>query len=172
MNDGTATPTFQVGPYLLRAATERDRALLEQWIAADPWHREHVTADFFLLRVPGEDAWALEDHTGRVVFYFKTQTSCRVHIQFAPGQTAADRTRNREALETGTAWLVAALAANHFREVVFDSRNPPLIASAKRRLGFVVAPDDLRLAIGPPRPREAQVEALQVLSQHQEEGAA
>ena len=149
----SATGFFEFGQFRLRPAVEGDRALLEQWIEADPFHRGEVRAGFFLERAPGVDAWALEDASGHVVFYFKTEVAARVHIQFGPAETTADRERNRDAMVDGLAWIEGQMAANGFREILFDSRNPVLIRTAEKRMGFVRSPDDLRRAIGAGRPQ-------------------
>ena len=43
--------------------------------SVSPPQGEATMADFFLKPEPGEDAWALEDHQGMIVFYFKTATA-------------------------------------------------------------------------------------------------
>ena len=137
-------PDPHVGPFRLRAVAEQDRHLLAQFIASDPFHAGRVTPDFFLRLHNGEGAWAVEDSCERVVFYLKTENAVRLHIQFGPSGTLGDRERNRDALTEGVEWLSRQLAGNGFREMVFDSQNPALVLSAKKRLGFVEASDDLR----------------------------
>jgi hypothetical protein len=92
-----------------------------------------MDADYFLKLKPGEDAWAVEDQAGIVLFYFKTQTAVRLSIQFAQD---ADKTRNRIALLKGLAWIEAQLSANSFREILFQTEGPELTAMAIRRMGF------------------------------------
>jgi hypothetical protein len=127
---------FSFGGYTVRAVNEKDRPYLEQLIAADPYHRDILTADFFLKLTPGEDSWALEDGQGTVVFYFKTTTAVRIAIQFPPTLTRSDRYRHAEALEKGMRWIGGLLAANKFHEVLFDTDGPELRQFAKQRLGF------------------------------------
>jgi hypothetical protein len=95
-----------------------------------------MDADYFLKLKPGEDAWALEDERGHVLFYFKTSTAVRLSLQFAQAETSADKTRNRIALLKGLAWIEAQLCANSFRELLFQTEGPELTAMAKRRMGF------------------------------------
>jgi hypothetical protein len=123
---------FHFDTYVVRPIAEQDRAYLESLIAADPYHRSRMDADYFLKLRPGEDAWALEDQRGNVLFYFKTQTAVRLSIQFAN----PDKTRNRIALLKGLAWIEAQLSANSFRELLFQTDAPDLTAMAKRRMGF------------------------------------
>ncbi len=140
-------PVFQFDGYTLRQTTERDRALLDGWIAADPFHAGRVLPDFFLKNLPGEDSWALEDSSGHVVFYFKTQTATRIHIQFGPAESDAERDRNRIAMTKGLAWLENVLSANNFREILFESQNRPLRILATHGLGFTASRGELSRAI-------------------------
>jgi hypothetical protein len=150
--------TFHFDTYTVRPASERDRGYLETLIESDPYHHHQMDADYFLKLKPGEDAWALEDDKGQVLFYFKTQTAVRLSIQFAQAETSADKTRNRIALLKGLAWMEAQLAANSYREILFQTDAPELVAMAKRRMGFREV-SGLAREIGlPPTPNQARVE--------------
>lgn len=127
---------FHFDSYVVRSVTEQDRAYLNELISADEYHSDRMDADFFLNLKPGEDAWALEDEQGKVLFYFKTQTAVRLSMQFAQTETTAEKTRNRIALLKGLAWIEAQLCANSFRELLFQTDGPELTAMAKRRMGF------------------------------------
>jgi hypothetical protein len=127
---------FHFDNYVVRPVEERDRAYLDNLIEADQYHRDRMDADFFLDLKPGEDAWALEDELGKVLFYFKTQTAVRLSMQFAEAETTEAKTRNRLALLKGLAWIEAQLRANSFREILFQVDGPELSAMAKRRMGF------------------------------------
>jgi len=133
-------PLFHFDGYTVRPIGEKDRQYLESLIAADPYHRDSMTADYFLKLLPGEDGWALEDDQGQVIFYFRTHVCCRIAIQFQPVTTRADRHRNASALERGLRWIETRLRGNNFREIVFDTKGPELEEFAKTRLGFVDAP--------------------------------
>ena len=74
--------------------------MAETIIEADLFHAETMTPDFFLNLKPGEDAWALEDEQGKVLFYFKTQTAVR--LQHAIHRGSGRRPRNRIALLKGS----------------------------------------------------------------------
>jgi hypothetical protein len=123
---------FHFDGYGVRRIEEGDRVYLDQLIAADAFHRDCMSADYFLDLVPGEDSWAIEDDKGEVVLYFKTQTAVRLFLQFAK----QDNLVNRTVLTKGLGWLEFELVKNHFREILFDSHNPVLRIMAQKRLGF------------------------------------
>lgn len=127
---------FHFDNYVVRPTEERDRIYLNSLIEADEYHRDQMDADYFLDLKPGEDAWALEDERGNVLFYFKTQTAVRLSMQFAQAETTEAKTRNRLALLKGLAWIEAQLRANSFREILFQTDGPELTAMAKKRMGF------------------------------------
>lgn len=127
---------FHFDNYVVRPVEERDRIYLDNLIEADQYHRDRMDADFFLNLKPGEDAWALEDELGNVLFYFKTQTAVRLSMQFAQAETTEAKTRNRLALLKGLAWIEAQLRANSFREILFQTDGPELTRMATKRMGF------------------------------------
>jgi hypothetical protein len=147
---------FHFDDYVVRPMCERDRDFLETLIEEDAYHIGRMTPDYFLHLVPGEDAWALEDMQGNVIFYFKTQTAVRVSIQFAGAKTKEERSRNRTALTKGLAWIEGMLQQNHFREMIFDTQGPELAAFAKRRLGFKASSEELIRPLPCPRPNGAR----------------
>lgn len=129
--------TFTFDGYTVRPITEQDRVFLELLIAADDYHRDRMTADYFLKLNPGEDAWAMEDEQHRIVFYFKTATAVRISLQFADwGGYEASR-RNQAALAKGLRWIEGLLRANNFTEILFDTDGDDLRRFAKRRMGFL-----------------------------------
>ena len=128
--------TFTFDGYTVRPLDERDRPYLEAQIEADVYHRGRMDADYFLRLQPGEDAWAIEDEQGRVVFYFKTATAVRLSIQFPSIEGAGDKARHRAGMLKGLAWIEGIFRANGFREILFDTEGVELANFAKRRLGF------------------------------------
>jgi len=158
----TARPAnhFTFLGYQVRPVAEQDRAYLDLLIQGDEYHRGRMSADFFLKLQPGEDAWALEDQQGEVVFYFKTQTAVRLAIQFTDSSTLAAKRRNSAALIDGLAWLTGILRQNRFHEMLFDTQGPELYVFAKRHLGFVDAPGLLSLALTSSQSMQMQPEAL------------
>ena len=140
--------SLQFGGYTLRATTEADRALADEWIAADPFHRDTTTADFFLGTEPGSEAFVLEDAEGKV-FFIRLTRAMRIDIQFSPPVSIEARERTRDALTVGVEWLADALAKTGCRELIFESQNPALIRASEKRLGFRRSPGELVRAIGP-----------------------
>jgi hypothetical protein len=142
------TNSFTFDGYTVRSVTEKDRPFLQLQIDADPFHQGRMTADYFLKLEPGEDAWALEDERGRVIFYFKTATAVRMSIQFTAAEDDTQKIENRVALMKGLRWIEAILIANKFREIIFDTEGVELANFAKRRLGFVEATGLLSRSLG------------------------
>jgi hypothetical protein len=149
---------FHFDQYVVRPVAEQDRVYLDSLIDADQYHHDRMDADYFLKLKPGEDAWALEDEKGNVLFYFKTQTAVRLSMQFAQAETSADKTRNRIALLKGLAWIEAQLCANSFRELLFQTDAPELTAMAKRRMGFREVSGLVRDIGLPPNPNQGRIE--------------
>ena len=135
------------GKFGVRPLMERDRNFLAELIAADPFHKDSVSVGWWYNNPPGENAWAVEDETGKVVLYFKTQTACRFSLQFV----TEDKRTNWKVLTEGMQWLAETLTNNHFREIITDSNGPELRAMATRRLGFLPAnPDTLTRTLATP----------------------
>lgn len=153
--------TFTFDGYTVRPMTERDRPYVDLQIKADPFHRDKMTADFFLKLEPGEDAWALEDERGMTLFYFKTSAAVRLAIQFVnTGDERGDRAEARSALMRGLRWIEGIFRANRFREIIFDTEGLELRNFAKRRLGFVDASQLLSRSLRMSEVGEASPEVL------------
>jgi len=153
-------PTYHFEGYTVRPITERDRPYLELQIQADEYHREKVTADFFLDILPGESSWALEDADGRVVFYFKNSPAVRMHIQFTADHELAGKKRTMLGLLKGLPWIEAIFKASRFREIIFDVDSPDLEEFAKRRLGFTDARNLLSRMLTPYESHATQPSAV------------
>lgn len=151
---------FNFDGYTVRPVTEQDRPYLEMQIQADEYHRDQMTADYFLKLLPGESAWALENAEGRVVFYFKNAPAVRMSIQFTAETSRAGKLENMAGLMKGLAWIEAIFRASYFREIIFDTEGPELQLFAKRRLGFVDAPGLLSRAIAPYKGQESQLRTV------------
>jgi hypothetical protein len=141
------TPLFQFDGLSVRPITEQDRPFLWLQIQADEDHRDWMDPDFFLKPLPGESSWALEDEDGCVIFYFKNSPAVRMSIQFIAEADHRAKRRNMTGLMRGLAWIEAIFSASRFREIVFDTKRPELRSFAKRRLGFVDAPELLSRVI-------------------------
>lgn len=157
--------SFNFDGYTVRPVTPKDREYIDLLIQADPWHRDKMTADFFLSLKPGEDAWALEDAQGEIVFYFKTTVAARIDIQFAP----IPRRETMLGLMRGLAWLEARLVSNRFRELFFDPQGPELAEFAKRRMGFVEAQPTLVRNLSLSRFSELEIRPVERLSTNRPE---
>jgi len=164
----------KIGSYTLRPATERDRDLIAIWIEGDPDHRDWATPDFFLGKrpedgeaaagIPGRECFAVEDARGNTVFYVLMTRALRLHVQFGPDETTAQRERNADALREGFGWLERGAAGSGIWEILFSSTNDPLITFAKRRLRFNSSPNELRHKVaGLPayKPREKPLRQTQ-----------
>lgn len=152
--------TFTFGKYLVRPVTEQDREYLKECIAKDEYHRERFTPNFFLRLRPGQDAWALEDENGKVVFYFRTDTAVRFHIQFTDSDSLTAKRRNAAAMIEGLAWLVGVLRGNRFHEIITDPDSPELQVFTKRHLGFKELHGQLSLGLHTSAAVEMQPESL------------
>jgi hypothetical protein len=151
------TTVLSFDGYTVRPVTEQDRPYLEMTIRDDPFHRDRMTADYFLKPEQGQDSWAMEDEEGFVLFYFKTSAVVRIGIQFTRSDHLTDKMLNAMALTRGLAFVEAIFQANRFREVLFDTEGPELAAFAKRRMGFTDAGNLLVRSIPPPQPAKSPV---------------
>lgn len=118
---------FRFADYTLRQVEAADREQLERWIAADPHHRDTAKAEFFQL--------VLEDAAG-ACYYVELEPAMRVHIQFGPSATQAERERTMRALGAGMKWLRAEMGGRGVKQLIFSSSFRPLIAFCVKRLGF------------------------------------
>lgn len=148
---------FAFDGYRLRPAADQDRALAQQWIDADPDHAGRMGGPYWTEQSAGVDCHVLEDQAGVPLFFFRIERVARVHIQFGPAASAADRERNRLALDRGMRWLAMAIGAAGYLEMIFSSSSKLLRRFTTGKLGFNPAPDTLtrRLVRLPPRPYAA-----------------
>ena len=167
----TDKPIFHFDGYTVRAIEEKDRAYLTQLISNDPYHRDCMDADWFLVLAPGEDAWAIEDENGNIFLYFKTQTAVRLSLQFAQGEGHREKYKNARGLIAGVEWIVSQFQRNAFREVLFQTEGPELKEMAKKRLGFRESSGELIRGIAPLLPPQASQEpAIQDCTVYRKEG--
>ncbi len=130
---------FTFDGYTLRPVREDDRDYLAFLIEQDEYHQGKMTPDFFLKLRPGEEAFALYDEHGNLVFYLKTSIAVRLAIQFTPVTSIKDVRRNQTALQKGFRWIEGLFRAKKFREIIFETEGPELYVFCKKRLGFVDA---------------------------------
>jgi hypothetical protein len=152
--------TFTFDGYTVRPISEADRDYLTWLIEEDEYHQNKMTADFFLKLQPGEEAWALEDEKGQIIFYFKTSIAVRMAIQFTHVTSIRDVRRNQSALLKGFQWIEGLFRIRQYREIIFDTEGPELYVFAKRRLGFVDASLVSRVLNGTIQPPATRQEAV------------
>jgi hypothetical protein len=144
-----------------------DRALLEDWIDKDQYHRMTMSPEFFLGQRRANDHWVpdprpscyvIEDASGTVMFV-RLSRAARVHLQFMPMSGVLARTRTATALISGMKFLEIGLARAGAEEWIFSTEHPALAALSRMRLGFTESPHEWVKGIGYQEPRKAQEEA-------------
>lgn len=134
--------TYTFSQYTLRPAAEEDILCATAFLSEDPFH-EDMAPEFFITQGPGIESYLLEDIEGPV-FFFRMTRVVRVDIQFAPESLHPNmRERIRGGLTAGFKWLMASLANSPNYQVIFESKNPELIASCIRRFRFRRSPHEL-----------------------------
>jgi len=117
----------------IRATKKEDRALVQEWMEADPEHRARGEASLFVEPGAGLTQFAVIDDLGQPVFFVTLEKTTRGHIQFCP---EAAKGRNLKGLLWLGGFLRRALPKVGVREFVTESRYAPLIAALERGLGM------------------------------------
>jgi hypothetical protein len=117
-----------------RSVTEKDRTKLEEWIAADPDHREKSKPDFWIAHEDGVRQFAIQDEHGDI-FFVRCENLLRLHIQFAPNQ----RIRTAKAIDEFTPLIAAGAKKERYKQLIFESVFEPLIRFLEKR-GFHSSP--------------------------------
>jgi len=117
-----------------RPTNEQDRALIAEWIEADPDHKGRCNADFWLSHDKAEQ-FAVEDEQG-TVFFVRSEDLLRLHIQFSP-----DRKRTAKAIDEFTPMIAEQAGRERYKQLIFESVFKPLIRFLKKR-GFHSSPDE------------------------------
>lgn len=117
-----------------RKLREEDRALLAEWMQADPFHRGYSPQLFF---EDGMESMIFEDEQGPILFVALSK-AVRAFVQFAPGE----RERSREALPKAFAFVASEARKGKFHEIIFESKSLPVIRFCKKRLGFRESPNE------------------------------
>lgn len=131
----------------IRMATTEDKPRLAEMIAKDPYHAGKLTPEFFLgeiwdavnskwLKDPTIECAAVEDDDG-TVFYVRYNRAFRMSIQFDKDL----KFRNRKSLLEAFPVFKNMAKTSGFKEIVFDSESPALVAFTKKRMGFKASPD-------------------------------
>jgi hypothetical protein len=118
---------------ILRTLDENDKALLAEWIAAEPDH-SNSTPDFYYT--PGTKTILYSDEQGPVCVV-RYSSSLRLDMDFAPG---IDKSRIKEAMKSQLPEIAEQAKSQGFSEIVFDSVAKPLINFCQY-LGFSACPD-------------------------------
>jgi len=124
------------GKLTLRALNESDRATIAQWMAADEFHKE-FSPDIFYQGAT--ETIVFEDARGPILFV-NLSRALRAFVQFAPNE--AERTR--VALPEAFAFVKGEARKTLFREMLFESVAPALIAFCKKHLGFRKSPNEFK----------------------------
>jgi hypothetical protein len=124
----------------IRPAAEKDRPLLEQWIAEDEDHSGTTTADFWLS--PDSLSHVYEDDKGTVLF-LKMSKVLRLDIQF----DSRAKLRNAKTILAGFPALEELARKAGFREIVFCSKSQGLTGFLQRAFGFQPEPTEYRIAL-------------------------
>lgn len=116
---------------------DRDRAVLDAWVASDPDHCNTTTGSYFLVdpvKDAGQVAIAVEDDEG-TVFYLKFTNAVFVDAQFPPDLSEAQRARARSALNEAFVFFSQSLKKQGIHAMLFDSVSRPLIRFFEKK-GF------------------------------------
>ena len=99
---------------------------IAEWTAADPWHKDQKTPEWWLTGT-GYLSFCVQDDVGPVVFVKVEEDGnrFRLHCQFGP-RTAVDRVRLLKAMKYGLPTILLILIKQG-KEVVFSSESPSLI---------------------------------------------
>lgn len=113
-----------------RESTEQDRETIKKWLAADPVHRDLVTADFWLPSSDAEEGKGtkcitVEDEKG-VAFFLRCENIMRVYVQFPPDEER-DPERIKNALQRSFMFVAAGAKKLGYKSMIFDSVSKPLI---------------------------------------------
>ncbi len=117
----------------LRTVEEKDKALLAEWIAAEPDHT-FSTPEFYYT--PGTKSVVYEDEQGPVCVV-RYSPVLRLDMEFAPG---IDKSRIKEAMKSQLPEIAEQARSQGFKELLFDSVAKPLIKFCQY-MGFSACPD-------------------------------
>ncbi len=120
--------------------SDSDREMLIESLAKDEYHKT-TTSDFFYEPGTVSNVYKLNDTPVLVVRACK---ALRLDIQFLDNE---DTRRNAAVLVGGFKTLVDMARANGFKELVFCSKSPLLVAFCKKHFGYEEVEGELRLKI-------------------------
>jgi hypothetical protein len=121
-----------------RLITEQDRGVLETSLAADQFHKDTTSADFF-YGLNSECRIYTENE--QPVAFVRCSKALRLDIQFVSND--AKRLNARLLLENLEAFCQRA-ADSGYSEIVFESSSPELVAFCVAKCGFTAVAGELR----------------------------
>lgn len=115
-----------------RRTEPSDLLTLSEWIAADAYHREKLTASFFMETGKGISCYTVEDEEGPVAFLRQEEEgeNVRLHAQFPEG-----RKRLAAAVTEGFPLIMEDARQRRYKQMRFELESPALI-KIMLRFGF------------------------------------
>jgi hypothetical protein len=124
---------------MLLTTTEKDLPKINEWIAADPWHREdeNNTAEF-LLTGRGELSFCVADDIGPLCFVRldKEEDRLRLATQFGQEAEVSKQRLVIGLLQEGIPAIIYFAKDEGYKGIVFESVNESLI-KFMGKLGFM-----------------------------------
>ncbi len=118
---------------MIRNLVPEDRPQVESWVSAEP---THVNNTFDWYNEAGTKSVIVEDESGAVLVA-KFTPCLRMDTDFSPTATPA---RIAKAIVSGLAEMEKQAKSQGFKEIVFESSSPKLVAFCER-LGYRQSPD-------------------------------
>lgn len=117
-----------------RKPNANDVGLIEKWIASDSFHSKTCTPEFFTEEELGKvQCLVPEDEIG-ATFYVRCENVLRLHIQFGPTYTRAEKLRLAKAIDRFTE-DIKRMCDGKYKQIIFQSDSLPLIGFLEKR-GF------------------------------------
>lgn len=115
----------------ITVTTEADLAQIQEWISADPYHKDdpRCTAEG-LLTGKGALAFCLQDETGPLCFVKLDVEGefLRLSTQFGPEEEVSKRRLVTGLLSTGIPAITVFAKEGKYKGIVFESTSPTLIS--------------------------------------------
>lgn len=129
-----------------RHPSESDLQKLNEWVAADPDHKDKCTGSYFIPNgEAGTQCIEVSDDQG-TVFYLKFTNAVFVDAQFSPISSSEERERIRAGLNEAFAYFSKTLKEKGYHAMLFDSVSPTLIRFF-HKLGFRPLLDFFRVSL-------------------------
>lgn len=123
-----------------RKPGKNDAFLIEKWINLDSYHAQTCDPSFWTTEEKGRiECFVPQDDEGPV-FYCRSENILRLHIQFPPVYSRAEKFRLAKAIDQFTS-DIKQMAKGKYTQIIFESTAPSLIAFLEKR-GFRKSNDD------------------------------